>query len=444
MNWPKISVVVPSFNQAQYLPQCLDSILAQEYPNLELIVLDGGSTDGSREVLQRYRQRFAYWQSQPDGGHMAALNKGLFEIATGEVLTWLSSDDWWAPGVLREAATAISPRDGRWLVAGRAKWVIEPGGQEHDHPFSGSRTHRQLVEFWKHGTIPQPSVFFHRAVAAEAGRLSLQEKLAFDYDYWLRLTRLPGVDLFFVDRVWSYYRLHEGAKSVASHYQSHLDLERVSRQYWTSRWRTGIAYWLSRDPHKPQQQHYQKVVRPALKKARLPEAVKHYAWIATHCPANLWSSGRGQSERMPEFPLLGWFSDFKEFRRQVALALKKQRGPLLHPVSGNSFNLHPPVRLVVRSRVLRRQPLLVRFKARVPDARACGVTVRCWLEDHAGRPVGAQEWTIAAGAARQCVARWQTDNNTCRQLVLESRVADGYSSNAFGSTIISDLSLKTP
>src|SRR5262249_41245516 len=100
--FPRISVVIPSFNQSAFLRECLNSVCDQEYPNLEVIVMDGGSTDESLEVLEEFRSHLFFFQSQPDGGQVAALNRGLFEIASGEILTWLNSDDYWATNILAE------------------------------------------------------------------------------------------------------------------------------------------------------------------------------------------------------------------------------------------------------------------------------------------------------------------------------------------------------
>ena len=103
---PRITVVTPSFNQAPFLEQTILSVLGQCYPNLEYIVMDGGSTDGSREIIERYAPQLAYWQSQPDGGQAAAINAG-FARATGEILCWLNSDDYFLPGALHRIARHV-------------------------------------------------------------------------------------------------------------------------------------------------------------------------------------------------------------------------------------------------------------------------------------------------------------------------------------------------
>src|SRR5918912_1452809 len=105
MALPRISVVVPSLNQARFLGEALDSVLSQGYPGLELIVMDGGSTDDSLEVIRAHEGRIAYWQSRPDGGQSAAINRGV-ERATGEIVCWLNSDDLLCEGALRHVGEA--------------------------------------------------------------------------------------------------------------------------------------------------------------------------------------------------------------------------------------------------------------------------------------------------------------------------------------------------
>jgi glycosyltransferase involved in cell wall biosynthesis len=104
---PKISIVTPSFNQGRFIEKTILSVIEQDYPNLEYIIIDGGSTDESVEIIKKYEKHLAYWVSEPDRGQSHAINKG-FERATGEIFGWLNSDDWYHPGALKALAEAFA------------------------------------------------------------------------------------------------------------------------------------------------------------------------------------------------------------------------------------------------------------------------------------------------------------------------------------------------
>jgi glycosyltransferase involved in cell wall biosynthesis len=205
----KFSLVVPSFNQAQFLPACLESVLEQSAPGVELEVLvyDGGSTDGSREIIERYVPRLAYWQSQPDGGQAAALRAG-FERATGEILEWVNSDDILLPGALAAAAAAFEENPGSPLIYGDAIWIDGEG--------LVIRPKREIDFDWAifaygYCYIPQPSAFFRREAYEAVGSLDADLRCCMDYDLWHKLAKLGPV--VHIRRFMSGLRDHPGTKT---------------------------------------------------------------------------------------------------------------------------------------------------------------------------------------------------------------------------------------
>jgi glycosyltransferase involved in cell wall biosynthesis len=218
---PRISVVTVSFNQCNFLRECLDSVLGQNYPNLEFIVIDGGSTDGSREILESYRHRLSHLVIEPDRGQSHALNKG-FQLATGDVVTWLCSDDRLEQGALETVAQVRSMRACD-IVAGGCR-VIDAAGQTRLIHYSGflrgclsPLSFGDLASFtstWQKGLyFYQPELFFTRDLWNRAGS-HVKEHLhyAMDYELFLRFA-LSGARLFAVDQILACSRQHEDQKT---------------------------------------------------------------------------------------------------------------------------------------------------------------------------------------------------------------------------------------
>lgn len=201
-----ISVIMPSYNQAQFLPAAIDSVLSYA-GDLELIVMDGGSTDGSVQVLERYSPRISHWQSAPDGGQAAAINAG-FARARGELLCWLNSDDMHVPGALARVAAAAGATPRRFLRYGSAIHLREGDGLSAvlapAHPTDGGRLTYDDV-------VVQPSAFWSRDVWESTGPLDETMHFAFDWDWFIRAQ--AHADFDHVDEVCSIYRLHEGHKT---------------------------------------------------------------------------------------------------------------------------------------------------------------------------------------------------------------------------------------
>jgi glycosyltransferase involved in cell wall biosynthesis len=207
---PKVSIVTPSFNQAPFLEQTLRSVLEQDYPNLEYIVIDGGSTDGSLEIIHKYADRLAYWQSQPDQGQTDAINQG-FARASGEILAWLNSDDLLLPGAVSAAVRALHEHPEASMVYGDALLINAEGKTIGKFP-AAQTDYRKLRRGYVH--IPQQASFFRADLWRQVAPLDVSFYFAMDYDLWVRLAALAP--LVYVPQLWAAFRLHGEAKSIAA------------------------------------------------------------------------------------------------------------------------------------------------------------------------------------------------------------------------------------
>lgn len=219
---PRVSIVTPSFNQAKFLERTILSVLGQDYPNLEYIVIDGGSTDGSVEIIQKYADRLAYAASEPDRGQTDAINKG-FARASGEILTWLNSDDTYTPGAVRQAVSFLQQNADVGLVYGDMNFI-----DENDRvigKFKAALTDlRHLRRGYVH--IPQPAAFFRADLWRQVGPLDPSFYFAMDYDLWVRLAQKTAFAYRRGD-TWANFRLHSGGKTVVSDDRNWPEILRV-------------------------------------------------------------------------------------------------------------------------------------------------------------------------------------------------------------------------
>lgn len=226
-SWPRITVVTPSYNQRVFLEETICSVLSQEYPALEYVVIDGGSTDGSVELIKKYERHLAYWVSEKDRGQSHAINKG-FRRSSGAILGWLNSDDVMKPGALFAVAESLSPHpEPAWLIGaseliderGRLLRIQQPNQIDEAFFFAWSDT------VW----IPQQSTFWNRAMWERVG--PVREDLTYAMDVALWLDMFERAAPLLTPQALSCYRFHDDCKTMAHLLDSRRETIALLRAY---------------------------------------------------------------------------------------------------------------------------------------------------------------------------------------------------------------------
>jgi glycosyltransferase involved in cell wall biosynthesis len=207
-SFPLVSIVTPSYNQAEFLEHTIKSILAQDYQFLELIVIDGGSTDGSVDIIRSYNDRLAGWISEPDNGQAEAINKGM-QMATGEIVAWLNSDDLYLPGAVSTAVEVFCKNKDLGMVYGDAITIDEEGRpiKKLEYP------NWKLNDLLCFRIICQPAVFIRRDVFIHAGGLDPSYHFMLDHHLWIRIARNEPIQ--HIPRLIGAARFHRAAKNVS-------------------------------------------------------------------------------------------------------------------------------------------------------------------------------------------------------------------------------------
>ena len=224
MDRPLISIVTPSYNQAPFLEQTIQSVLGQDYPRLEYILVDGGSSDGSVDIIKKYSNKLAWWVSEPDRGQTDAINKG-FAHAHGEILAWINSDDTYEAGAVSAAMEVMQGRPEIGLVYGNANFIDGSGRVTGRFP-AAQTNYTRLRRGYVH--IPQQAAFFRADLWKKVGPLDPSFFFAMDYDLWVRLARLAPV--LYMPRLWANFRLHTLGKTFASDDRCWPEMIRVHRR----------------------------------------------------------------------------------------------------------------------------------------------------------------------------------------------------------------------
>lgn len=226
-DFPRITLIMPSFNQAQYLEEAIRSILDQKYPSLEFMILDGGSSDGSQEIIERYADRLTYWHSQPDKGQTDVLIQG-FDRATGDLFGWVNSDDVLLPGCLQTIADAFVARPECGLFGGNYVLI------DSNSKIIRCKRHPVNANFFaKYGLfiVNQPGSFFKPEDYEAVGRLNRDLHYVMDTDLYVRMmvngTRFAHTGVYL-----SGFRKHAAAKTVAQIRRARDESWIAKRIYW--------------------------------------------------------------------------------------------------------------------------------------------------------------------------------------------------------------------
>ena len=226
MSFPLISVVVPSYNHAHFIRQTLDSVLEQGYPALQLVVVDGGSQDGTAEILKAYASDLYWWVSEPDRGQTDALIKG-FSRTTGDIQCWLNSDDLLEPWTLAEVGAWFARNPSGDVVFGDMTWIDESGRElraQREIPFN------RFIWMHTYNYVPGMSTFWRRHVYEAVGGLDARFNLAMDADLWIRMADITK--LHHVRRSWSRMRFYASQKNLRLREASDREDQRIRARYW--------------------------------------------------------------------------------------------------------------------------------------------------------------------------------------------------------------------
>ncbi len=239
--YPKITVITPSFNQGEFIEETIKSVLGQNYPNLEYIIMDGGSTDDTLKILKKYQDKIK-WFSEKDKGQTDAINKGL-KIATGDILCYLNSDDCFTENSLFEVARFFDKSPDAFVVTGDCI-IVDEKGQEINKAI---RIYKKIYQFLPFSSyllrivnfINQPSTFWRKEVFKRVGFFDEKLRYNMDYEYWLRILQ-AGFKFYYLNKPLSFFRIHSLSKGGTQFKNQFTEDLQVIEKYFGK----GIEYYL--------------------------------------------------------------------------------------------------------------------------------------------------------------------------------------------------------
>ena len=221
-SFPRISLITPTYNQGEFIERTIQSVLSQNYPNLEYIIIDGGSKDATVDIIKKYSAHLKYWKSEPDKGQSDAINKGIVH-ATGDIINWLNSDDWLEDGALKEIAGLFSDSSVD-VVCGYAS-LIYPEKKILKRSSAGERNIARAIAA---GHIMQPATFFRKKIFDELTPLETSLHYMMDHYMWLRYISANGFEkIRYSEKILANVFNHEHAKSVGSIDHFRYDRRRI-------------------------------------------------------------------------------------------------------------------------------------------------------------------------------------------------------------------------
>jgi len=233
---PKISIITPSYNQGHFIEETIQSVLSQNYPNLEYIIIDGGSTDDTVNIIKKYESQIAYWISKPDRGQANAINKGTAKV-TGHILAYLNSDDYYLPGTLLKVAEYFCQYPQTDLLHGRCRYV-NAEGKKIGEQFGSIESFEEIIDlwgvWWKNRQFVQPEVFWSRRMANQIGLFREDLHYVMDYEYWCRILQ-AGAQVGRLNSELSCFRFTTTQKSNHSEAVAEELLQVVQPWLWSNR-----------------------------------------------------------------------------------------------------------------------------------------------------------------------------------------------------------------